>query len=615
MPTRSKQIPQRARFSIFTVLPAVYAFALVSWATPAAAHAPLEPGDIFVVGVTDGAAPTVVLMALVELHQDDSILLTDRGWLASGGFRPGEGQTVHVSQPLIVRAGVVIPIPLQPGSSGMAIDPAGDQLIVLRGSIAPSGLPTGPLLDVFHTGGGFQADAISDSTSALPDGMASHSIALPTGGAWAYVGPTTGSRAELRAALRAPVNWAQGAPLPTQFTIIGQQGEACSVDDECGTGFCTDGVCCESACDRSVGERCAFCNWGAGAPDTGTCRPLSAGATCRSARDLCDAAERCDGASTMCPPDGAHPSTRLCRFGTGPCDPTDFCDGVSAACPPNARSPAGTVCRGPATSCDAAETCDGLSAQCPLDALATEGTVCRPPQSVCDLAETCDGASAQCPPDEVSEAGAPCRAAESVCDVEDRCNGLEPTCPADQVAAAGILCRDAVSVQCDQPEHCDGASPACPADARAANGEACSVTDTGVCSGPAACSFGACAPVACDDGDVCTVDVCDATGGCDPQPIPGCCHSSGDCAPRGPCETAACGMDNRCVYAEVLGCEQPDGGVHGPGGLGGGACAVGVPSNGPAWPALIAFMAGLVLARRRARAKRSARLGCVPTVG
>ena len=71
----------------------------------------------------------------------------------------------------------------------------------------------------------------------------------------------------------------------------------------------------------------------------------------------------------MCPPDGAHPSTRLCRFGTGPCDPTDFCDGVSAACPPNARSPAGTVCRGPATSCDAAETCDGLSAQCPLDAL------------------------------------------------------------------------------------------------------------------------------------------------------------------------------------------------------------------------------------------------------
>ncbi|MBK7150663.1 MAG: hypothetical protein IPH72_02695 [Sandaracinaceae bacterium] len=128
-----------------------------SRASPVAAHAPLEAGDIFVVGVTGGATPTVALLGLVELHEGDSVVLTDRGWLAGGGFRAGEGQTVHVSQPLIVRAGVVIQIALQPGSSGMVIDPAGDQLILLRGSIAPNGTPTGPLLDVFHTGAGFSS--------------------------------------------------------------------------------------------------------------------------------------------------------------------------------------------------------------------------------------------------------------------------------------------------------------------------------------------------------------------------------------------------------------------------------------------------------------------------
>ena len=569
----------------------------------ARAHAPLEPGDIFVVGLSTGPTPTVALMALVELHEGDAVLLTDRGWLASGGFRSGEGQVVHTSQPLIVAAGTVIQVALQPGSSGMAVDPTGDQIILLRGGITPSGAPTGPLLDVFHTGGPFQSDALSDASSALPPAMLEHSLALATGGPWGYVGPTSGTRAELRAAIRDPGNWMSGAAPPTRFEVIGLRGEPCGMDGECITGFCTDGVCCDTSCDRAGTERCAFCNWGVGVADTGTCRPLSAGATCRSARDLCDAAELCDGVSPTCPPDTVHPNTRLCRFGTGPCDPTDFCDGLSPACPPNARSPAGTVCRPGATACDAPETCDGLSPQCPTDALATVGAVCRPAESVCDVAEVCDGASPQCPADSVAEAGIPCRVAMSVCDQEERCDGLAPTCPPDLGGPAGVLCRPAASVQCDTPEFCDGSSTSCPPDLRTDDGTACTVTDTGICAGPAACSLGACAPNACDDGDFCTVDVCDMANGCAPESIPDCCHSDEDCVATGPCQATRCDESHRCTNTTIEGCGLPDGGTVGPGRLHGGSCAAAPGAERALWLQLLGSLS-MLWGGRRSRACR-----------
>jgi hypothetical protein len=45
----------------------------------------------------------------------------------------------------------------------------------------------------------------------------------------------------------------------------------------------------------------------------------------------------------------------------------------------------------------------------------------------------------------------------------------------------------------------------------------------------------------CDDGDVCTVDICTQTNTCEHQPIPGCCRSDADCGVGGRCVMACAG--------------------------------------------------------------------------
>lgn len=60
---------------------------------------------------------------------------------------------------------------------------------------------------------------------------------------------------------------AKAGPVPVGPRPV---GHACTSDDECGSGFCTDGVCCETACDGSC-ESCA------GPGSKGICLPHEAG--------------------------------------------------------------------------------------------------------------------------------------------------------------------------------------------------------------------------------------------------------------------------------------------------------------------------------------------------
>ena len=49
--------------------------------------------------------------------------------------------------------------------------------------------------------------------------------------------------------------------------------------------------------------------------------------------------------------------------------------------------PLGYVCRPALGACDAAETCDGVSSMCGADVLKSAGEVCRAAVSECDVAE------------------------------------------------------------------------------------------------------------------------------------------------------------------------------------------------------------------------------------
>jgi len=142
-------------------------------------------------------------------------------------------------------------------------------------------------------------------------------------------------------------------------------GAACTTSANCASGFCIDGVCCNTACGGGDPTDCQACGVVAGAAVDGTCAATAAGTVCRAAAGACDVAETCNGTSTSCPSDVLTAAGTVCRTSAGACDAAEHCTGSSAACPSDALAGAGTVCRAAVGSCDLAESCTGGSAACP----------------------------------------------------------------------------------------------------------------------------------------------------------------------------------------------------------------------------------------------------------
>ncbi|HMU40177.1 MAG TPA: hypothetical protein PKE31_14310 [Pseudomonadota bacterium] len=135
-------------------------------------------------------------------------------------------------------------------------------------------------------------------------------------------------------------------PAGAAYTFVGKKGngEPCVVPSECGSGFCADGVCCNSACGGTVAD-CQACSVLAGSTTDGICSSARRGTTCRSA--------------------------------VGACDEPEQCNGVSQACPSDQRKVRGTSCRPANHGCDASEVCDGLTPDCPIDSSSEEGQSCE----------------------------------------------------------------------------------------------------------------------------------------------------------------------------------------------------------------------------------------------
>ena len=101
------------------------------------------------------------------------------------------------------------------------------------------------------------------------------------------------------------------------------------------------------------------------------------------------------------------------------------------------------------------------------------------------------------------------------------------------------------------------------------NGGACN--DGSVCTTGEVCSAGACgggSPVSCDDNNACTVDACDALGGCSHTPVV--------CNDGDACTTDSCNpLDGQCVYAPLV-CDDGDA-CNGVETCSAGACVPGTP--------------------------------------
>lgn len=158
----------------------------------AQAQTMLSPGDLVFTGYDSSGTDQVSFVLARDVAAGTTVTFTDRGWLAAGGFRSGEGafeltldadlpcgtELVAVMSPLEVRdaAGAVVGTT---AGGGLQLSTSGDQVFAYQGAEPTAGSESG-LLAAIQMNGGWDADATSTNTSALPaslvDGV--HAVAI-----------------------------------------------------------------------------------------------------------------------------------------------------------------------------------------------------------------------------------------------------------------------------------------------------------------------------------------------------------------------------------------------------------------------------------------------------
>ena len=134
---------------------------------------------------TTASTDAFTFVFLRDVEAGTIVNFTDNGWLAAGGFRPGE-DTVTYTAPSAITAGTIVTL------SGLDLDAAGDQIIAYQGDPA-----TPTILHLVDFGDGnntVAGDATDDNTTALPPGftLGVNAVAVAFDNSL-YAGPTSGS--------------------------------------------------------------------------------------------------------------------------------------------------------------------------------------------------------------------------------------------------------------------------------------------------------------------------------------------------------------------------------------------------------------------------------------
>ncbi|WP_437292909.1 thrombospondin type 3 repeat-containing protein [Sorangium sp. So ce426] len=390
------------------------------------------------------------------------------------------------------------------------------------------------------------------------------------------------------------------------YIIKNQLGDPCLAASQCASGYCVDGVCCNTACEK----QCSACAAVNGASSDGACTLISGGP--------CDDEDACTQTDT-CQAGACIGSTPVACAPPNACHEPGICEPATGECAYPAK-PAGSPCGGAAACsgallelpdrCDGFGACtDGGSQSCGvfLCAEATCPTTCAS-DAACVTEAYC--AAGTCSPKK--PLGAPCTAANeclnaqcigAICSLDTDGDGVPdpidncPTVPNPAQADANADGRG---------DACDCASPPRPDGDACDDGNACTQTDTCrsgacvgsnpvVCAPPSAChepgicqpATGQCAypfkpagvlcgPSACSGAMLELPDQCDGRGTCtdggsqscglflcaeatcpttcadDAACVPEAYCASGTCSPKKPLG-AACTAANECLSAQCLG--------------------------------------------------------------
>jgi len=175
----------------------------------------VNPGDIAIISLRADNADNFSFVVLADIPGGTVIKFTDNGVMADGTFRANEGTLAWTAPTAGVTAGSVVsfgPDADQFATAGgsFALSTSGDQIVAYTGEDdAPE------FVYALHSEGMmYQADATSSNTSALPTGLVFSETAMAFGSSataefdniW-YTGPTSGTPAEIRAAIGDAANW------------------------------------------------------------------------------------------------------------------------------------------------------------------------------------------------------------------------------------------------------------------------------------------------------------------------------------------------------------------------------------------------------------------------
>ncbi len=216
--------------------------ACICAASAAAAQTGLAPGDLAFTGYDSTETDQFSFTLLRDVEAGTTLTFTDRGWLASGGFRAGEdtftvvfdaghpcgAEFVAVMSPLEVLDSTGAPVGVTEGS-GLRLSMTGDQIFAFQGEA-----PTDPggvgLLAALQMNGPWDADATSTNTSAFPTGLVGglHAPAITpeTNNARYDCALTSDTPAVLLAAVHEPAGWLRDDAVP--FDLLQTCGFTCS---------------------------------------------------------------------------------------------------------------------------------------------------------------------------------------------------------------------------------------------------------------------------------------------------------------------------------------------------------------------------------------------------
>lgn len=181
----------------------------------------LTVGDLALIGYSaDTAGKSFSFVLLQAVDAGTVISFTDNGWFAAGGFRGGEGTFTYTAPAGGAAAGTVITVTGLTGSFNPST--SGDQIIAYQGA-ATSATPLFAL-DFADGNATYAGDATNSNTSAIPTGLSAGGTALAFSlDNGAYVGTTTGTKAEILSAIGNSANWSldDGNPVAykTGFTV------------------------------------------------------------------------------------------------------------------------------------------------------------------------------------------------------------------------------------------------------------------------------------------------------------------------------------------------------------------------------------------------------------